>query len=386
MVSSAVERGSLQAGQPSDLGAHLLMTSVLIVSHSSRAVDNTLWLRILDHYPETSLAVPETSSAGLGEAKGLRDRIHAVPPLRFGSETASWHRGLMTLLDRLGPDLVHVDGEPWSLIVQALVRRGQPTIAHSAENVILDAPVPYRIRRTGLKRTLRGLAGLATWGSTALLALENAGLPASTPRAVLPARPPSPDIFAPRAPREPDSVLRVGFVGRLVPEKGIDTAIKAVAGCRAPVQLDVFGSGSHDAALRALAASGGTPVIFHPPGGPRRVAEFMSQRDVIVVPSRAHRTWREQWCRVAVEAMMLGRPVVASDSGELPETVGIPQWIFPEGDERALAMILEDLAAQHDLGHAREMALRSAARFNIDVMSKVLIDLWDRASRGGGLR
>jgi glycosyltransferase involved in cell wall biosynthesis len=306
--------------------------------------------------------------------------------VRLGSETATWHRGLLSLTDRIGPDLVHVDGEPWSLTIQALVRRGQPTIAHCAENVIDDAPLPYRLRRSGLPRVLRGLAGVATWGDSAMAALDRVGLPTATPRAVLPARPPSPRVFVPR-PLEPAADrLRIGYIGRLVPEKGVDIAIRAAALGREQLRLDVLGDGPEHDALRRQAEQAQVPVEFHPAVGERRVAAFMARCDVIVVPSRPGRIWREQWCRVAVEAMMIGRPVVASDSGELPVTVGVPDWIFPEDDEHALSRILLRLHQQADLTSERDRALASAARFRVDALAESLLDLWARVRSGVGVR
>ena len=59
--------------------------------------------------------------------------------------------------------------------------------------------------------------------------------------------------------------------------------------------------------------------------------------DVVVVPSLETPSWTEQFCRVAVEAMASGVPIVASDSGALPEVVGDAGVFVPPGDPAALA-------------------------------------------------
>ena len=62
---------------------------------------------------------------------------------------------------------------------------------------------------------------------------------------------------------------------------------------------------------------------------------------MLAVPSRPTPGWLEQFGRVAVEAMACGVPVVASDTGALPDVVGEAGLLVPPDDADALAVCLE---------------------------------------------
>ena len=47
--------------------------------------------------------------------------------------------------------------------------------------------------------------------------------------------------------------------------------------------------------------------------------------------------WEEQSAIAAIEAMQHGLPAVGSDSGALPEILGCPRAVNPQGSSRALA-------------------------------------------------
>src|SRR5207253_2769181 len=67
--------------------------------------------------------------------------------------------------------------------------------------------------------------------------------------------------------------------------------------------------------------------------------------DALVLPSRTTATWAEQFGHVLIEAMAAGVPVVGSSSGAIPDVVGDAGIIVPEGDAAALRRALETLLA-----------------------------------------
>lgn len=145
----------------------------------------------------------------------------------------------------------------------------------------------------------------------------------------------------------PSGILRLLFIGRLDPKKGIENLLQAVGKCRAPVALTICGAGDapYVDSLRALTERLGiaekTTFTGHVEGERREAAFFSS--DVCVVPS-----FTENFAMVVAEALARGLPVVASR--------GTP-WSGLEQNECGLWVdnSPESLAAA--LGHIREMDL-----------------------------
>lgn len=147
----------------------------------------------------------------------------------------------------------------------------------------------------------------------------------------------------------PDGPL-VLYAGKLSLGKGIPVLLDAVDHLRAAVPEAVV----------ALAGKGGDAVTprpgVHVLGSIPQPDLFALYRaaDVIAVPS----LWPEPLSRVLLEAMVLGRPVVATDTGGSPEAVedGVTGAIVPRGDAKALAdaltTLLHDPALRARMGAA----------------------------------
>lgn len=125
------------------------------------------------------------------------------------------------------------------------------------------------------------------------------------------------------------------YVGRLVPEKGVDVLIRAAAR-RPEVPVRIVGTGPQEAALKALAAMlGAHNVAFvGAKSGDALRAEYAGAR-FVVVPS----VWYEVFGLVVLEAYASGKPVIASQIGGLAEMVkeGETGLGFSAGDDADLA-------------------------------------------------
>jgi glycosyltransferase involved in cell wall biosynthesis len=133
---------------------------------------------------------------------------------------------------------------------------------------------------------------------------------------------------------------RFAYVGRLAPEKGIETLIKAALDAR--VGLDIVGMGPLETRLRQLAASTGADVRFHGFLSGRALREAITHARAVVVPSE----WYENAPLSVLEACASGKPVVAAAIGGLPELVveGQTGWTFASGSVPALAARLRCVA------------------------------------------
>jgi glycosyltransferase involved in cell wall biosynthesis len=256
------------------------------------------------------------------------------------------------------PDLIHVDEEPYNLATwQALrwaARHGRPALFFTWQNLQRRYPPPFGwIERYSYRHSAHAIAG----NQEARQVLLAKGYPG--PVTVIPQFGIDPQLFdrdvqPPLVPPSPQHRLTVGYAGGLVPEKGIDTLLHALAVCRQPdgevdglpCRLLVAGGGPQQAALKRLAAQLdlGQHVVFLGRVGSTSMPAFFASIDVLAVPSRTTPTWKEQFGRVLVEAMACQTPVIGSDSGEIPHVIGGAGLIFAEGDAQALASHLLRLA------------------------------------------
>ena len=115
------------------------------------------------------------------------------------------------------------------------------------------------------------------------------------------------------------------FAGRLVEEKGADTAILASAASGVP--LAIAGSGPDQERLERLAADHDAPVKFLRRVPPEQMGVVRSQAAFLLAPSR----WDEPCPYAVIEAMAAGLPVLASERGGLPEMVG-EESVLPDRD------------------------------------------------------
>ena len=149
----------------------------------------------------------------------------------------------------------------------------------------------------------------------------------------------SPDAF-PGAGRP-----RIGYVGRLAPQKRADLLVEAFGRMRERAWLVVVGDGPDRGRVHELAV--GLPgVLLTGFVEHTAVPGVLASLDVLVLPSAY-----EEMGSVLTEAMASGLPVVASDVGGIPEVVrdGVTGLLVPPGDVGALATALDRLAADPEL-------------------------------------
>ncbi|NUR62063.1 MAG: glycosyltransferase family 4 protein [Catenulispora sp.] len=178
--------------------------------------------------------------------------------------------------------------------------------------------------------------------------------------------------FAPAPGSTPEmahDVWQVAFVGRLSPLKGADVLLAAfgiLARTQPKARLVLVGDGPDRARLEAAAAdlvAAGT-VEFRGWLTPPEVAECLRGCALLAVPS----TTPEIFGLTALEALELGRPLVASRIGALPELVGADNGVLvPPGDAAALAEALAGLIGDAErLARLGEGSARRAAQFDLD--------------------
>ena len=284
-------------------------------------------------------------------------------------------------------DVIDVQEEPFALataeilLFRRLRRQRAPYVLYSAQNIEKRYPVPFRWFE---RSALRNAAGLSVCNSEAGRICERKGLPGAA--TVIPL---GVDIeaFAPASTARDDGGTHVvGYVGRLASHKGVDVLLRALPGLDR-VTLRIAGAGPDEAALRELAVELGVAdrVDFVGSLPQEQLPGFYRGLDVLVVPSVPTPGWLEQFGRVVVEAMACGVPVVASDTGALPDVVGDAGLLVPPGDHHALRDCLRALL--DDATHRRELAERGldrARRASWPEVARAYHELYDRATGRDG--
>ena len=142
-----------------------------------------------------------------------------------------------------------------------------------------------------------------------------------------------------RSPRSPDASFTIGFIGRIVPEKGLEILLDAVA--KLPLgnwRLLIAGQVFPPLVLQTLRARvASLPVDWL---GVVPAEEFYPLIDVLVVPA----IWSDPGPLVVHEAFANAVPVIGTRMGGITDFVeeGVTGWLFSPGDVSALTQIIAE--------------------------------------------
>jgi glycogen(starch) synthase len=301
---------------------------------------------------------------------------------------------LETHLAEFDPEVVSwwaMGGMSLSLLGQ-VARRGLPAVAVVCDDWLLygprvDAWIRAFSRRPRLRRAVHRTTGAVT--ETAVGRVSSWVFPSQTLRArALDAWPdlartevihqgPDQDLFRPQ-PTGPWSG-RLLYVGRIDRRKGVDLAVRALARLPAQTTLTVIGSGddAYGGELRGLVRELGLGDRVRFTRLPRhQLPGAYEACDAVLFPVR----WAEPWGLVPLEAMAVGRPVVATGrggSGEYLRDRDNCLLFDPDQGAGALAQVIAELAGDEELrerlrsrGFQTARSL-SATDFNAGVLAAV---------------
>jgi glycosyltransferase involved in cell wall biosynthesis len=159
---------------------------------------------------------------------------------------------------------------------------------------------------------------------------------------------------------EPSFPLKLGYLGRLAPSKGIELVLEAVS--RFPtgsIELQVAGKGDSGYVEHLKGKYHSTNIRFL---GFMEPEELFGEIELLVVPS----LWHEPMGRVVIEAYAHGVPVIASNRGGIPEIVddGETGYIFDPTSIRALTSAIKTvLDSPQVLVDMREKCRRKASEY-----------------------
>jgi glycosyltransferase involved in cell wall biosynthesis len=150
------------------------------------------------------------------------------------------------------------------------------------------------------------------------------------------------------------------YYGRLSPEKGVLTLLKAFQKLRTNVPLKIIGEGPERSVLETYKNQNCMKnVTFLGYQSGKQLIESLANSMFVVVPSE----WYENSPLTIYESFALGKPVIGARIGGIPEFIqdGVNGYLFQSGNVNELASkmetLLEDTKKVFELGkNAREFA------------------------------
>jgi glycosyltransferase involved in cell wall biosynthesis len=174
---------------------------------------------------------------------------------------------------------------------------------------------------------------------------------------------------------------RLLFIGQLIPLKGVDTLLRALARSTHALELQLIYQNSYlESRLQRLATDLGiaASVRFCGPVPYDRLSEYHRSADLLIVPSTA-----ESLPSVVTEALLSGLPVVATSVGGIPWQLREDGVLCPPGDPDALCKAIDTAICQYPLlsERAKEASKMARKRFSVDGMVDAHISLYEAALR-----
>ncbi len=312
------------------------------------------------------------------------DMDRAIHPAADLSATAALARAV----GEVRPAVVHAHSSKAAAVARlARVLHPRVPLVYTPHGYAFAGHFSYRAQRAayrGIERALAPLASRVVCVCEAEARLARSVGPAARVRVIhngiAPAPPGAQDE---RVARLAERGPVIGALTMLRPGKGLETLIDATPALRArhpATQLAIVGDGPDRAQLGERAAARGVADAVHFVGACERPLEALRAMDLFVHPS-----WAESFPYVLLEAMTLGRPIVASAVGGVGEAIedGVSGWLVAPRDPDALAgalcELLDDRVRARELGErARERALRE---FTLEGMIDRLSAVYDELVR-----
>lgn len=160
----------------------------------------------------------------------------------------------------------------------------------------------------------------------------------------------------------PVDIPLIGFVGRLIPEKGVSLLLEALHRLKdLKWRVLIVGSGPLESEITGKwQQMFGERLVYRKAVPHADVPAYMRAMDIFVLPSYTTPAWKEQFGLVLAEAMLAGVPCVGSSSGAIPDVIGPGGMVFKEKDVDDLAHTLKRLLADLNL---RKSLAEEAQRF-----------------------
>jgi glycosyltransferase involved in cell wall biosynthesis len=277
----------------------------------------------------------------------------------------------------LQPDLVHAHWWfPSGLVGTWLSRLSHTPLVTTLHGSDVRIARSVSMSRPAFRHVLQNssaITAVSKWLAHEAQSIVSAPTPTVAPMPV------ATELFSPGtvAERQPRSLL---FVGRLTRQKGVDLLLQALTKLPADITLEIVGDGDERQPLEKLAVELGLSrrVRFHGTQTQEALGGYYRTAGALVVPSAD-----EGLGLVAVEAMLCETPVVAFESGGIPDVVQHERTglLVSERSADALAQAIDQLLQRPDRGHALGSAgrMHALSTFAPESVARKYLDIYRAA-------
>ena len=287
-----------------------------------------------------------------------------------GPSPLEWRRAL----SRSRVDVAHINLPAFNASIPAVAGAMLARTPFLLVDHLPTEGMSWRGRAWQRLATSRCISRVAVGPSTAHQVARIAGVPDSAIAIVHNAVPDPGHVE--RAPH--DGPVRLGMLGRLVHQKGVDVALEAIAdadGCVLRIAGDGPDRPALEARARALGVADRVTFLGHVDGH-----DFLVDQDALLLPSRD-----EGLPLVLLEAMQLGTAVVASRVGSIPDVLvdGESGLLVDADDPHGLAAAVRRVVTDPDLRRRLGQGARAVAvrEFSVDDMVRGYTALYEKAVR-----
>lgn len=343
---------------------------LLVVSHACATPLNQSFFADVEQVTgwSLSLVLPTTWKTEYNERRAERwpayqGAFHAIPVWKSGSIPLHAYRTpFLGLLRAEKPDAIYIQHEPYGVATAQIYLANRltgkvPIGFYAAQNILKQYPVPFRWTEAMVRKDSSFCFPVTNEARDVLRAkgfrCDAEVLPLAVDSTLYQPKPEAAQAIRKQLGIAADEPV-IGYLGRLVPEKGLMTLVAALARIQhLRWRCVLVGSGPLEGTLRAAIAAAGLEHRVVLPGyvAHTEAPNWMSMFDVLALPSETQANWKEQFGRVIVEANACGTPVVGTRCGEIPNVIGHTGGgvVVPEANPEELAAALQQLVEQPSL-------------------------------------
>ena len=267
--------------------------------------------------------------------KKIETNIYYLPVRKPGSNKKYTYKNLLAKLTSIQPDIIHIAEEPRSRVTFQTIFLAKYFLKKKPKIVIFTWENIYkrfkRIYNLFEKFSIKNSDAIICGNNEAKLIMKRKNARCSL--FVLPHI--GVDLNDYTCKKIRSRKIRIGYLGRLVQEKGILLLIKAFA--RLPVEnkhLLITGNGPLLEKIKiTIQELELNKYVRLKKGVPHdKVPLLFKELDILVLPSCGQEGWKEQFGHVLISAMASKTCIIGSSSGAIPEVIGKCGLIFKEKD------------------------------------------------------